>query len=168
MEKITSVSNNLVKETVKLQQKKYREQSGKFILEGFKPVQEAFECGLSIEYVFVNENNLSEYNFLGEKIIPTTEIVLKKISTTESAPECVGVAKQKKFVNDSLKKYRKVLLLENIKDAGNLGTILRTSAAFGVELVILYGDCVDLYNPKVVRSAVGCLWKLPIVNINNL
>ena len=168
MEKITSVSNNLVKETVKLQQKKYREQSGKFILEGFKPVQEAFECGLSIEYVFVNENNLSEYNFLGEKIIPTTEIVLKKISTTESAPECVGVAKQKKFANDSLKNYRKVLLLENIKDAGNLGTILRTSAAFGVELVILYGDCVDLYNPKVVRSAVGCLWKLPIVNINNL
>lgn len=168
MEKITSVSNNLVKETVKLQQKKYREQTGKFLLEGFKPVQEAFECGLEIDYVFVDENKLSEYDFLGEKIIPTSEVVLKKISTTDSAPECVGVANQKTFSQNLLKNYKKVLLLENIKDAGNLGTILRTSAAFGVELVILFGDCVDLYNPKVVRSAVGCLWKLPIVHINDL
>jgi len=168
VEKITSVSNNLVKETVKLQQKKYREQSGKFLLEGFKPVEEAQMSGLDIEYVFVNENKLDEYKFLGEKIIPTNEIVLKKISTTESAPDCVGVALQKKFSSDLLSNYKKVLLLENIKDAGNLGTILRTSAAFGVELVILYGDCVDLYNPKVVRSAVGCLWKIPVAAVNDL
>lgn len=167
MEKITSVSNNLVKETVKLQQKKYRELSGKFILEGFKPVFEAFQCGLDIEYVFVDENNFKEYEFLGEKVILTNDVVLKKISTTESAPDCVGVAKQRKFANNSLHNYKKVLLLEDIKDAGNLGTILRTSAAFGIDLVILYGDCVDLYNPKVVRSAVGCLWKLPIVQLSD-
>ena len=167
MEKITSVSNNLVKETVKYQQKKYREQSGKFLLEGFKPVQEAYNYGLEIEYVFVDENKVDEYNFLGTKIIPTTEVVLKKISTTDSAPDCVGVAVQRKFSDKDFKKYKKVLLLEDIKDAGNLGTILRTSAALGIELVVLYGDCVDLYNPKVVRSAVGCLWKLPIVQVND-
>ncbi|MBO5434765.1 RNA methyltransferase [bacterium] len=166
MEKITSVSNNLVKETLKLQQKKYREQTGKFLLEGFKPVCEAFECGLNVEYVFVDEKKVALYKFLGEKVIATNEVVLKKISTTDSSPECVGVAFQKETVNKSFKNFKKVLLLENIKDAGNLGTILRTSAAFGVELVILYGDCVDLYNPKVVRSAVGCLWKLPIVQIH--
>ena len=167
MEKITSVSNNLVKETAKLQQKKYREQSGKFLLEGFKPVFEASECGIEIEYVFVNEKNLDEYVFLGEKVISANDAVLKKISTTDSAPDCVGVAFQKNFPSESLSKYNKVLLLENIKDAGNLGTILRTSAALGVELVVLYGDCVDLYNPKVVRSAVGCLWKLPIVEVKD-
>lgn len=165
MEKITSVSNNLVKETVKLQQKKYREQSGKFLLEGYKPVLEAYDCGLEIEYVFVDENKLNDYEFLDEKVIPTTDVVLKKISTTESAPDCVGVAFQKKYSLQNLQEFNKVVLLENIKDAGNLGTILRTSAAFGAELVVLYGDCVDLYNPKVVRSAVGCLWKLPIVHI---
>lgn len=168
MEKITSVSNNLVKETLKLQQKKYREMTGKFLLEGYKPLYEAFHCGVDIEYVFVNENKLSEYEFLKDKVIATTEPVLKKISTTDSAPDCVAAALQKKFDVSNVKNMKKVLLLENIKDAGNLGTILRTSAAFGVDLVILYGDCVDLYNPKVVRSAVGCLWKLPIVHFTNI
>ncbi len=167
MEKITSVSNNLVKETVKLQQKKYREACGKFLLEGFKPVQEAFACGVEIDYVFVREEKVSEYEFLKDKIIPTNEVVLKKISTTDSAPDCVGVALQKRF-DIAPEKTQKVLLLENIKDAGNLGTILRTSAAFGADLVVLFGDCVDLYNPKVVRSAVGCLWKLPILQISTL
>ena len=61
MEKITSVSNNLVKETVKLQQKKYRELEKKFLLEGYKPVFEAFNCGVEIEYVFVREDKISDY-----------------------------------------------------------------------------------------------------------
>ena len=64
MEKITSVSNNLVKETLKLQQKKYREQTGKFLLEGFKPVCEAFECGLNVEYVFVDEKKVDLYKLI--------------------------------------------------------------------------------------------------------
>ncbi len=168
MEKITSVSNNLVKETLKLQQKKYRETSGMFLLEGFKPVFEAFHCGVEIEYVFVREDKVSEYEFLKDKIILTNEIVLKKISTTDSAPDCVGVAKQKLFEISQIHNAQKVLLLQNIKDAGNLGTILRTAAAFGADAVVLFGDCVDLYNPKVVRSAVGCLWKLPVVQISNV
>ena len=57
------------------------------------------------------------------------------------------------------------MLLENIKDAGNLGTILRTAAAFNVDAVVLYGDTVDLYNPKCVRSSVGNLWKIPVFHI---
>ena len=168
MEKITSVSNNLVKETVKLHQKKYRDISNKFLLEGFKPVFEAFNCGVEIEYVFVREDKVLDYQFLSDKIIPTNEAVLKKVSTTDSAPDCVGVAKQKSFDIAKITNFQKVLLLENIKDAGNLGTILRSAAAFGADLVVLFGDCVDLYNPKVVRSAVGCLWKLPVVHITKI
>ena len=67
-----------------------------------------------------------------------------------------------------LKDMQKVILLENIKDAGNLGTIIRSAAAFGADGIILYGDCVDLYSPKCVRSTVGNLWKLPIIKIKNL
>ena len=162
MEKITSVSNVLVKETAKLSQKKYRDETGKFLLEGFKPLSEAFACDIDIEYVFVNENHIEKYDFIKQKLISTTESVLKKISTTESAPDAVGVAVQKKIDTANISRKKKVLLVENIKDAGNLGTILRTASAFGVELVVLFGDCVDLYNPKVVRSAVGCLWKVPV------
>lgn len=63
--------------------------------------------------------------------------------------------------------YNKIILLEGIKDAGNLGTIIRTSAAFGVDAVILYGDTVDLYNPKCVRSSVGNLWKIPVFSMKS-
>ena len=168
MEKITSVSNVLVKETAKLSQKKYRDEKGLFLLEGFKPIYEAFVCGINLKYVFVNENHIEKYDFIKQKLISTTESVLKKISTTESAPEAVGVALQKRIDTADLCQKEKVLLIENIKDAGNLGTILRTSAAFGVELVVLFGDCVDLYNPKVVRSAVGCLWKVPVFQTADL
>lgn len=165
MEKITSVNNEQVKDTVKLAQKKYRDVENKFILEGFKAIFEAYSAKIKIEYVFVLESKAEEYKFLGDKVILTTEPVLKKISTTDSAPDAVGVGVQKHFSIEEVLGAEKVILLENIKDAGNLGTILRTSAAFGADLVVLYGENVDLYNPKIVRASVGNLWKVPVVQI---
>lgn len=162
---ITSVNNDLVKETAKLQQKKYRDK--KFLLEGYKAIEGAYESGIEIDYVFVLTQKADEYKFLGDKVILTNEAVLKKISTTDSAPEAVGVAIKREYNPDMLKKSQKVVLLENIKDAGNLGTILRTSVAFGADAVILFGDSVDLYNPKCVRSAVGNLWKIPVFEIKD-
>lgn len=168
MQEITSVNNDLVKETVKLQQKKYRDKENKFLLEGFKCVEEAFNAGLEIENVFVLKDKVEQYGFLHDKLILTTDAVLKKISTTDSAPEVVAVAHKKEYSIQSLKNAKKVVLLENIKDLGNLGTILRTSVAFGADAVILYGkECTDLYNPKCVRSTVGNLWKIPVVYIND-
>ena len=63
--------------------------------------------------------------------------------------------------------YKKIVLLEDIKDAGNLGTIRRTACAFNVDALILYGDTVDLFNPKCVRSSVGNLWKIPVFSIRD-
>ncbi len=165
MQEITSVNNDLVKETVKLQHKKYRQD--KFLLEGEKCIREAFDSGLEIEYVFVLKEKKEQYNFLtGRQIILTSKPVLKKISTTDSAPEAVGVAFKKIFNTSILNDVKKVVLLENIKDLGNLGTILRTSAAFGADAVVLYGsECADIYNPKCVRSSVGNLWKIPVIYI---
>ena len=170
---ITSVNNETVKEVVRLQQKKYRDESKKFLLEGFKPIEEAYLTNIEIEQVFVLKEKAEKYDFIKEKItegnfILTTEPVLKKISTTDSAPEAVAIAKQKTFTIDDIKSAKKVVLLENIKDLGNLGTILRTAKAFSQDAVILFGDTVDLYNPKGVRSAVGNLWKIPVVQIKDL
>ena len=159
---ITSVNNDLVKGTAKLLQRKFRDESGLFLLEGDKCIEEAIASGIEIERVFIQEGHKA---FEGVENIETTEAVLKKISSTESAPKAVAVAKQIKREWDS--KYNKVILLENIKDAGNLGTILRTSAAFGADAIVLYGDTVDLYNPKCVRSSVGNLWKVPVYGLNN-
>lgn len=168
MEKeITSVNNELVKQVVKLQQRKYRDEEKKFLIEGFKAIEEAFRAKLDIEKVFVLKDKAEKYNFLNDKLILTTEPVLKKISTTDSAPEAVAVAKQKIFTLDDIKSAKKVVLLENIKDFGNLGTILRTASAFNQDAIILFGDTVDLYNPKCVRSAVGNLWKIPVVQVKD-
>jgi len=164
---ITSVNNELVKEVVKLQQKKHRDEEKKFLLEGFKPIEEAFLAQIDIEKVFVLKEKAQKYSFLKDKLILTTEPVLKKISTTDSAPDAVAVAKQKIFTLEDIKSAKKVVLLENIKDLGNLGTILRTAKAFSQDAVILFGDTVDLYNPKCVRSAVGNLWKIPVVQIKD-
>lgn len=161
---ITSINNELVKETVKLQQKKYRDKENKFLLEGFKSIEEAYNAGIKIEYVFTV--NKQKYSFI-ENLILTTEPILKKISTTESAPDAVAVAIKKDVPVESLKGLKRFVLLENIKDLGNLGTILRTSAAFGVDAVVLYGkECADIYNPKCVRSTVGNLWKIPVVYVD--
>lgn len=162
---ITSVNNDLVKETVKLQQKKYRTE--KFLLEGYKTIEEAYNAGINIEYVFVTSEKAPEYKFISDKLILTTEAVLKKVSTTDSTPEAVGVAYKKQYDKNLLKNSERILLLENIKDTGNLGTILRTSVAFGIDAVILYGESVDLYNPKCVRASVGNLWKIPVFEIKD-
>ena len=160
--KITSVNNELVKETAKLLQRKYRKEN--FLLEGIKCIEEAIEYGLEIEHLFVLEGSAEFSDF--ENRIETTEAILSKISSTDSAPKAVAVAKKpaKKWSDE----YKKVVLLEDIKDAGNLGTILRTACAFNIDAIVLYGDTVDLYNPKCVRSSVGNLWKIPVFEMNDL
>ena len=90
-----------------------------------------------------------------------------KISDAKTPPPIVAIAKQPNFKFEDLKSMNKVVLLEDIKDSGNLGTIIRTSVAFGVDAIILYGETVDLYNPKTVRSTVGNLWKTKIYSIKD-
>ena len=165
---ITSVNNDLVKETSKLQQRKYRKQYGKFILEGYKAIKEAFDFGIEIEKIFVDKKNISQYNFAKNLVIETNSAVLKKISSTESAPEAIAVGIQKVYNIENIKNLRKVILLEDIKDLGNLGTIVRSSLAFGVDAIILFGKSVDIYNPKCVRASVGNLWKIPVIHIESI
>lgn len=158
--KITSVNNDLIKETAKLLQRKYRDKM--FLLEGVKCIEEAIESGLEIVNLFVLENSPL---FEGKDKIEVTEAVLSKISSTATPPKAVAAAKipTPAWSED----YKKIVLLEDIKDAGNLGTILRTACAFNVDALILYGDTVDLFNPKCVRSSVGNLWKIPVFSIRD-
>ncbi|MFA6989127.1 MAG: RNA methyltransferase [Candidatus Gastranaerophilaceae bacterium] len=236
MKTITSINNEIVKETVKLQQKKYRNQTGFFLLEGIKTINEAVISNINITKIFVQKgvniplsvirsasHNLAIPNaaygtlpcnsrfarkqeelqvrddvkqFVKPDSLPllwknidiyeVTEAVIKKISTTETPPEIVAIAQQKKYSIEDLFQSRSqpidkkpagsqsgsaaaaplIVVIEDIKDAGNLGTIIRTAAAGNVSGIVLYGDTVDLYNPKTVRSAVGNLWKIPIVELN--
>ena len=165
---ITSVNNELVKESAKLQQKKYRSQSGKFLLEGYKAIKEAFDSGIKLDKIFVEKKYIKEYEFAKDLIIETTEPVLKKLTSTESAPEAIAIGFQKVYDKNLLRNTQKVVLLEDIKDLGNLGTIIRSSVAFGADAIVLYGESVDIYNPKCVRASVGNLWKLPIIHLTKI
>ena len=167
MESIVSVNNDLVKNTVKLQQKKYRDLEKKFLLEGYKVVEEAVKSGLEIEYLFINSDKIQKYDLYNGRKILTNEAVLKKISDTNTPPEVVGVAVQREYSKNDFKNLKRVVLIENIKDVGNLGTIIRTSVAFGADGIILFGDCTDMYSPKCVRATVGNLWKIPILNVSD-
>ena len=164
MEKITSVTNETIKETAKLHQKKFREETGLFISEGEKAIEGIIEAGYKVISVFkADEKEFAKLK--GDKNFIVNEAVLNKISSTKSPCRIVAVAKQKKYELNNFSKMNKLILLENIKDAGNLGTILRACKAFGVEGVLLLGNTIDLYNPKVVRASVGC-FDIPVINID--
>ena len=119
--KITSVSNDLIKNTAKLLISKYRNETGLFLIEGNKGIEEAINANLEIKNIFSTEG----FEDLPQRI-EVTETVISKITDAKTPPKAVAVVKQPIYKwSDS---YKKVILLENIKDPGNLGTILRTAA----------------------------------------
>jgi TrmH family RNA methyltransferase len=108
------------------------------------------------------------YNSVFLIVVFIDKNIVKKIATTDTPPEAVAEARQKIWDKNLLTSAKKVVLLENIKDVGNLGTIVRTCVAFGVDAIILYRDCADIYNPKCVRASTGSLFKIPVFNLDDL
>lgn len=162
--KITSVNNELIKETSKLiggKGKLYRDKTNLFIIEGDKGIQEAISAGLEVVNIFSVEG----YEDFSQRI-EVTEAIISKLSEAKTPPKAVAVVKKPKY--NWSDNFNKVILLESIKDPGNLGTILRSASAFNIDAIVLYGDTVDLYNPKCVRSTVGNLWKIPVFKMNDL
>ena len=153
------LSNNKIKDIVKLHQKKYRDETGLFIVEGLKSVQELIEAKIEIIDIFAVKEFALNYKY---SIIK--ENIMKKLATTSSPCEILAIAKQK-TLGSEIKKAKKVILLDSISDPGNLGTIIRSAAAFGIEAIILFGDCVDLYSSKVIRSTAGNFFKVPIIKL---
>lgn len=155
---ISSTNNPKIKYMIKLNQKKYREKENKFIVEGLHLVEEAYNKGL-LEEVYILENN--NYKISVEQNI-ITKSIMKKISSLKTPPKIIGLVnkKENKFIGN------KYLLLSNIQDPGNLGTIIRSSVAFNIDTIVLSEDTVDLYNPKTIRSTEGMLFNINIVQKN--
>lgn len=181
MQEITSIQNNIIKEVFALHQKKKRDELGLFLIEGYKGVSEALNSGINLEKVFIGPDfDKSLDDFSEEKLYKVTDQVMNKMATTESPPEIIATAHKINYsIRDLLKIENLVILvLENIKDPGNLGTIIRTAAACCISGIILTDNTVDIYNPKVVRSSAANLWKIPIIympdktrikeNLNNI
>ena len=152
---ITSINNQTIKELDKLKQKKYRDSEQKFLIEGEHLVEEAEKSGV-LEKIILLEN--SEYPSKLEKIY-VSKNVMKKLSSLDTPPNIIGVCKM--LSRKELGK--KVLLLDDIQDPGNLGTIIRSSVAFNVDSIVMSLNTVDLYNPKVIRSTQGMIFKINLI-----
>ena len=151
----SSTDNSKIKQLKKLQTKKYRDSTGMFLVEGYKVVQEAMQADILKEIYLLEgeENKFSlEPNYISSK-------VLNFLTTTTTPQPIIGVCK--KLETKTL--GNNILMLDNIQNPGNLGTIIRSSVAFNIDTIVLSWDSVDVYNEKVIRAAMGMLFKINIV-----
>lgn len=155
---IESSDNKKIKNLRKLWIKKYRDKEKKFLIEGEHLVIEAYKSGNLLEIIAL-ENE--EVNFDVNRIY-VSESVLKSLSQLETPYNIIGVCKmvEKKEIGN------RVLMLDDVQDPGNLGTIIRSSVAFDIDTIILSENTVDLYNSKVIRGSQGMNFYINIIRGN--
>lgn len=170
MEFIQSIQNTKVKEWAKLLTKKGREKEQSYLVEGPHLVEEAIKGQADIEALLMTEDyirNKSIESFVVEhssRCFQVSGQVLNKLSDTETPQGIIAVIRIKKWsLAPLLEGDRLLLLLDALQDPGNLGTMIRTADAAGVDGIVLGKGTVDLYNSKVVRSTMGSIFHLPIV-----
>ncbi|WP_409254370.1 TrmH family RNA methyltransferase [Bacillus sp. SCS-153A] len=164
---VQSAKNPQVKQWKKLHTKKERERSGTYMVEGFHLVEEALKYdGVVIEVLVKEGVDLpSLWNMAGVSVIVLSDDAAKAVSATETSQGVFAVCHQREEEIDELK-GKTFLMLDEVQDPGNLGTIIRTADAAGMDMIILGEGTADLYNPKVLRSAQGSHFHLPIVKGN--
>ena len=155
MDLITSLDNKKIKHLNKLKEKKYRDEEGLFIIETENLIKEAYNSNLLEELYLLEDSNI-QYDV---KTFYVTKEVMQKISNLKTPSKCLGVVK--KLVPRDYQ--NRLLILDNIQDPGNLGTIIRSAVAFNIDTVVLGNTCVDLYNDKTIRASEGMLFKINIL-----
>ena len=169
---IESKDNALFKYTKKLKERKHRTKENKYIIEGFRLVQEAFKANCNIEYIIVNESGKEKVeDYLSEymdniKIYEMKNELFSQLSSTENTQGIVAIANINNSISDINGDF--YLLCDKVQDPGNLGTIIRTAHAAGVNAVILTKGTVDIYNDKTIRSTMGSIFYVPIIQDEDL
>ncbi len=165
---IESVKNPKVKAWKKLLTKKERDHSGKYLIEGFHLVEEALKEQIVLEVIVNQDMEMpAHFKIEGTEVVYVKDDVMKAICDTETPQGIAAVCEQQTAgMNDM--KLEKLLLLDRVQDPGNLGTMIRTADAAGMDAVILGEGCADPYNPKVVRATQGSLFHLPVLKTNLL
>ena len=153
---ITSLENAKVKEYKKLSLKKYREKKKQFIVEGEHLVLEAFKAGRIDELILEKD----EIFPLDVETVYVTNDIINKISTLETPQNVMALC----HMNQSDLLGTKILILDEIQDPGNLGTIIRSAVAFGIDTIVLGKSTVDAYNPKVLRASQGMIFHVNIIS----
>lgn len=169
---ISSVNNELIKETCDLKLKKYRTICDAFIVEGARSTEEILTSGWEILRVFVDMSAdsqrirtiLTDLEGMGILAFEVTRDVMRRLSDTDAPQGILTVVRRKMYELNHFNQGEDglLLVLDEIRDPGNLGTIVRTADAAGVSGIILLEGCADLFSPKTVRATMGSLFHLPI------
>ncbi|WP_456273806.1 TrmH family RNA methyltransferase [Bacillus sp. AK031] len=167
MKYVQSAKNPQVKQWKKLHTKKERDRSGTYIVEGFHLVEEALKVKNVVKEILVKEgvDLPSSWDMDDTAITMISEDAAKAVAATETSQGVFAVCTQPQDSDVQLK-GKTFLLLDEVQDPGNLGTIIRTADAAGIDTVILGEGSADLYNPKVLRSAQGSHFHLPVLKGN--
>ena len=172
---ITSTSNARVKELVQLQKKsKVRNEQGVFLVEGVKMYQEIPQEQLVKVYVSETfaDKQKEEINRLKDrrKLEYLSDHVFQYVSDTKTPQGILCVVRQSTYCLEDILEAEDahLLVLDNLQDPGNLGTILRTAEGAGVTGIIISKESVDIYNPKVIRSTMGSIYRVPFVYVEDL
>lgn len=152
---ITSKDNNRIKEIRKLLNKKYSLEKGLFVIEGENLVEEAIKNDL-LKELYVLKGSECKYDFQHDEV---TYEVMKSISDLKSTPRLLGVAKIKK----EEKIGKRIVILDDIQDPGNAGTIIRNAVAFGIDTIVFSKSSVSAYNEKTLRSTGGMIFNINII-----
>lgn len=176
MERIVSRDNERIKLLAKLQKsRRAREESGTFAAEGVRLAQEVLEGGLVVRQAFATEEAAGRYAAVWEALCQRAQAAFlisgeleEKISDVRSPQGIYCVCEIPRPAPRDMASAGKLLALDRLQDPGNLGTILRTADAFGAGGVILGGQCADCFSPKVLRSTMGSLFRLPVWETEDL
>lgn len=160
---ITSKSNDLIKYIKNLNQKKFRDEASEYVIEGKKLVKEAIDEHIDIKKIIVCEEFFTEkIELSGYDVEYVSGNVFKYIADTESPQGILAIAKKRNLKKED---YGDVIFaLDNIQDPGNLGTIIRTLDCAGINTLLLSNGMADAYNPKVIRSTMGAIYRVNVFN----
>lgn len=156
MKTILSPNNDYIRKLLKLHEKKYRDQEREFLVEGYHLVREAKAAKVLKQVLIVDERDC----LVGVENILVSESVIKKLAFTVSPQPIIGICD---YFPDYDLKGKRILLLDDLQDPGNLGTIVRSSLGFGVDLLVLGINSVDIYNDKFIRATQGAIFKTKII-----
>lgn len=165
MKRIESNQNSFVKHWKKLvQNRKDRDQSKEFLVEGFHLVEEALKMNEAVLTIIKREDVElpSGWDVENVAIIEVTRAIAKEISETEHSQGVYAHCKQSQYEAADYANWKKLLWIDAVQDPGNLGTMIRTADAAGMDAVIIGKGTVDPYNPKTVRSAQGSHFHIPV------
>ena len=178
MNKITSKENDLVKHIKKLKDKKHRDISKEYVIEGIKIIEEAIEEKANIKQIIICDecekadviSKKMMYEIAKYNCVYVTDKVFESISDVKTPQGILAVIAKPTFENGEGIDYKQdvIIALDDIQDPGNLGTIIRTADSVGLSQILISKGTADAFNPKVVRSTMGAIFRVKVIECEDL